>query len=118
METTNKAMSANWRTNLGGAISVTGTALIGVGVLAQLTQLSPASATILSDHQVVVLWYVALAGFILSAVGKGVAFLFSADAATVQALSAQLQANMTSSQANGNGVPAATPEPQPEKPQV
>lgn len=80
----------NWNTNLGGAISVTGTTLIGVGVLAQLTQLSPASATILTDHQVVVLWYVSLVGFVMSAVGKGLTALFAADASKLAELSSKV----------------------------
>jgi hypothetical protein len=71
----------NWKTNLGGAIAVTGTSLIGIGVLTQLTQLSPDVAL---PHSVLTgMWYVALDGFILSAIGKGVTALFAADASQV-----------------------------------
>jgi hypothetical protein len=79
----------NWRTNLGGAIAITGTTMIGVGMLSQLTQLSP-NSNILTPHQLAVLWYVALVGFILSAVGKGIAFLFAADSKQVQNLQDQI----------------------------
>lgn len=71
--------TANWRTNLGGAIGVTGTGLIGIGVLTQLSQLSP-KTNMLSDNQLAAMWYVALAGFILSCVGRGITALFAADA--------------------------------------
>lgn len=73
----------NWKTNLGGAISITGTSLLGVGILPQLSQLSPATANTLSPHQLGVLWYTALIGFILIGLGKGIAFLFAADADVV-----------------------------------
>lgn len=84
-------MTTNWRTNLGGAISVTGTSLIGVGVLPQLLQLNPESATILSHGQLAALWYVALAGFILSGLGKGFTALFAADATVVNQNAAQVK---------------------------
>ena len=70
----------NWRTNLGGAVSVTGTTLIGVGLLTQLSQLSPNTANVLTPHQLAAMWYVALTGFVLSAIGKGLTALFAADA--------------------------------------
>ncbi len=74
----------NWRTNLGGAISVLGTSLIGVGVLPQLLQLSPTSASVLSANQLAALWYVALAGFIMSGIGKAITALFAADASALK----------------------------------
>lgn len=79
----------NWRTNLGGAISITGTSLIAIGTLSQLTQLSPDTA-VLTPHQLRALWYVAVVGFVLSAVGKGVTALFAADATTVKNIQNQL----------------------------
>ena len=79
----------SWRTNLGGAISITGTSLIAIGTLPQLSQLSPNTA-VLTPHQLAALWYVALAGFILSGVGKGVTALFAADSAAVNHIQAQL----------------------------
>jgi len=78
----------NGKTNLGGAISVMGTSLIGIGLLSQLTQLSPNSSTLLSPTQLAVMWYIALAGFILSALGKGITALFAADATTVNTIAA------------------------------
>lgn len=68
----------NWRTNLGGALSVTGTTLIGVGVLGNLS----------NNLHSAILWYVALAGFVLSAAGKGLTSLFAADAKTVNNVAA------------------------------
>ena len=65
----------NWRTNLGGAVSVLGTSLIGVGVVPQL-------AGVPSEF----LTYTAIAGFLLSALGKGLTALFAADASTVKDL--------------------------------
>lgn len=75
---------------MGGAISVTGTSLIGIGVLTQLTQLSPDTSSMLTHKQLVVMWYVALVGFVLSAVGKGVTALFAADAAQVKDIQDQM----------------------------
>ena len=66
-------MNKNWRTNLGGAISVTGTSMIAVGILPQLGGLHSN-----------ILWWIALVGFILSCVGKGLTALFAADVGTVK----------------------------------
>jgi hypothetical protein len=73
-------MNKHWQTNLGGAVSVTGTTLIGVGVLGNL---SPGAHS-------AVLWYIALVGFICSAIGKGLTSLFAADASTVNNLAASV----------------------------
>jgi len=62
----------NWRTNLGGAISVLGTSLIGFGVLPQLSGVPSKALT-----------YTAFAGFVLSAIGKSVTALFAADSKSV-----------------------------------
>ena len=70
----------NWKTNLGGAVSVTGTSLIAVGVLPQLGGLHSN-----------ILWWLALIGFILSCLGKGRTALFAADAATVKDLSQRVE---------------------------
>ena len=80
----------NWRTNLGGAIAVTGTSLIGIGVLPQLSQLNPKTANILSAFQLDCLWWIAVTGFVLSCIGKGVTSLFAADAAAVNQKVAQV----------------------------
>lgn len=84
-------MNGNLKTTAGGAISIIGTSLVGVGVLPQLLQFNPESATILSHGQLAALWYVALAGFILSGIGKGVTALFAADASAVKQNAAQVQ---------------------------
>ncbi len=99
----------NWRTNLGGAISVTGTTLIGVGLLTQLSQLSPTS-NMLTPHQLLVMWYVALIGFIFSAIGKGITALFAADARRVQSLQDQInQSTAVDSAANPVVEPSQKP---------
>ena len=69
-------MKKNWQTNMGGAFSVTGKTLMGVGVLGNIN----------SNTHSALLWYIALAGFIFSAVGDGLTSLFAADAATVNDL--------------------------------
>ena len=63
----------NWRTNLGGAVSVLGTSLIGIGLVPQV---GGAPSKLLT--------YVAVTGFILSALGKSLTALFAADATTVK----------------------------------
>lgn len=62
----------NWRTNLGGALGVLGTTLIGIGVVPQLSGTPSKFLT-----------YTAIAGFFISAAGKFFHALFSADAKTV-----------------------------------
>ena len=61
----------NWKTTLGGAVSAFGTSLAGVGVLGQFTE-PPSEAR-------KILWYVALAGFILSGAGKFFTGLWAED---------------------------------------
>lgn len=56
-----------------------GNGLAGVGVLSQLSQLSP-NTSVLSTSQLHVLWWVALIGFVLKCIGSGVTALFAADA--------------------------------------
>ncbi len=56
---------------------VIGTTLTGAGVLTQLSQLSP--TTNIPPLLLTVMWYVALAGFIIGAVGKGITAYFAAD---------------------------------------
>jgi uncharacterized membrane protein len=68
------------KTNLGGALAVTGTALIGVGIVPQLVGLPSKWLSIL-----------AVVGFVLSAVGKGVTAYFSADAADVSEVASKVE---------------------------
>lgn len=82
----------NWRTNLGGAISITGTSLIGAGLLPQLSQLNPTTAGMLSHGQLSALWWTAFAGFVLSCIGKGVTSFFAADAVVVKQVVQKVEA--------------------------
>ncbi len=82
----------NWRTTISAAVTVTGTALVGVGGLTQLNQLNPNSKG-MSDSQMVVMWYIMAAGFVLSAVGKGLGLLFAADATVLKDVVQQTKVN-------------------------
>ena len=72
----------NYKTTIGGAVSVLGTSLIGLGILPQL---SGASSKLLT--------YTAFIGFVLSALGKSATALFAADAAKVELIAAQTNIN-------------------------
>ncbi len=74
--------STNWRTNLGGAFSTLGTAMIGVGVLPQLAGTPSPMLT-----------KIAIAGFICECLGKFFTALFAADAKTVACLKQQVNQN-------------------------
>lgn len=67
------------KTNLGGAIAVTGTSLIAVGLVPQLAGLPSKYLTI-----------IVVIGFVLSAVGKGMTSYFAADAKDVTEVSAKV----------------------------
>ena len=94
----------NWRTTISAAVTVTGTALVGVGGLTQLNQLNPNSKGI-PNEMLVVMWYVMLAGFVLSAIGKGLGLLFAADAGALKQVAEQ--ANAIATQTNVNTVQIA-----------
>ena len=72
----------NWRTNIGGAISVLGTSLIGFGILPQLAG-GPSR----------LLYWTAFVGFCLSALGKALTALFAADATQVNQIAAKVEFN-------------------------
>jgi hypothetical protein len=74
----------NWRTNLGGALGTLGTALVGIGVVPQLSGVPNKFLT-----------YTAVAGFFLSAFGKFFHALFSADAANVSYLADEIHNGTT-----------------------
>jgi len=93
----------NWKTNLGGAIGIIGSSLFGIGSLTQLTQLSP-NSTILSPHQLAVLWYVAVAGIVISAIGKGLTSLFAADAAALKQVVEKTEVIAQKTEANTNQI--------------
>ena len=63
----------SWKSTIGGALSALGTALVGVGVIPQLGGVPSKVHT-----------HIALAGFILSSLGKFFAHLFSADASELR----------------------------------
>lgn len=62
----------SWKTTLGGALSSLGKALMGIGIVPQL-----------SGEPNAMLTHIAVAGFILDAVGGFFGHLFSADQSTV-----------------------------------
>jgi hypothetical protein len=94
----------SWRTTISAAVTVTGTALVGVGGLTQLNQLNPNSKG-MSDDQMAVMWYIMAAGFVLSAIGKGLGLLFAADATVLK--NVVQQANDIATQTNVNTVQIA-----------
>ena len=75
----------NWRTTIGGAVSVLGTSLIAGGILPQLNG-APSK----------LLTYTAFTGFVLSCVGKFLTALFAADAAQVKSRMDQIDAHLQS----------------------
>ena len=80
-------MTKNWKTNLGGAISLLGTSLLGVGILPQI-----------GGANNPVLWWIALVGFILKAIGEFLTALFAADATAMNNIAAAVdKINMTGS---------------------
>jgi hypothetical protein len=95
----------NWRSTLGGSLSALGKSLIGVGVVPQLAGVSSKF-----------LLYVAIAGFLIDAIGSFFAHLFSADAKSLQQLANVVQSN-TQALVSGDttqlrklaGQPGATP---------
>jgi len=88
--------TTNWRTNLGGAISVLGTSIIGIGVVPQLAN-GPSN----------LLLYLTVTGFVLSAVGKAVTALFAADAKQLEVARQESQAQIKDLQEKVNLVPSA-----------
>jgi len=73
---------SNYKSTIGGAFSALGTALMGVGVVPQLSGNSSHALTV-----------IATIGFISTAVGQFLGHLFAADAKTVKELSDQVQEN-------------------------
>lgn len=97
--------TTNWRTNLGGGIGTIGTTLLTVGVVPQLLGLPYK-----------VQGYIALAGFILTAVGKGLTAWFAADAKEMANLSAVVTQHATAINAVPNAPVAAENPTQPKTP--
>ena len=73
---------SNYKSTIGGAFSALGTTLMGIGIIPQLAG-TPNK----------VLLYVAIAGFVCTAIGQFLGHLFAADAKTVRDLSEQVQSN-------------------------
>ncbi len=84
----------NWRTTIGGALGALGSALVGVGVLPQLSGVPNKFLT-----------YVAVAGFFCSAFGKFFTSLFAADATVLKQVVEQ--SNAIATQTNVNTVQIA-----------
>ncbi len=82
----------SWKTTISAAVTVTGSALSGIGGLVQLNQLNPKSKGI-SDEQLMAMWYVMLVGVVMAAVGKGLGLLFAADADVLKEVAQQANAN-------------------------
>ena len=76
--------NSNWRSTIGGAFSALGKTLMGVGIVPQLSGMPNKALT-----------YLAIAGFVLDAIGSFFGHLFGADAKTVSDLGAQVVANTT-----------------------
>ena len=92
----------HWQTTLGGFLSSTGKGLAGIGMLMQLTQLSPTS-NVLTPAMLAVLWYVALVGVVMGIVGTQLTAWFAADATTVNNIAAAVD------QINQQGTSPAAP---------
>jgi hypothetical protein len=91
-------MNTSWKSTIGGAFSATGTAMIGIGVVPQLTG---APSRLLS--------VVAIAGFFFTMIGTFLGHLFAADATAVKAVTDSLQSQVTANSASIiSGSPAAT----------
>jgi len=91
----------NWKTNLGGAVGTLGTTLIGVGVLGGANVKYQA-----------VCWWVALVGFIISALGKSLTALFAADATTVNNIAKAVD-TINQTGPSSDTTMLAKPQPQP-----
>lgn len=72
----------NSKTSYAGAITVLGTALMGVGIIPQL-----------EGAPRVVLSYIAVTGFVLTALGQALGHLWAADAQTLKDVATEVRAN-------------------------
>lgn len=88
-------MNTNWKTNLGGAVSVLGTSLIGIGLVPQVAGAPSKFLT-----------WLAVAGFVLSAFGKAITALFAADASSVKNVAAEVD-RINALGSDPNSVPLA-----------
>ena len=79
----------NYKTTIGGAFSVLGTTLIGVGIVPQLAGTPNQWLT-----------YCAVAGFVCSALGKFLTALFAADATQLAKLTDQVNNTVASNKPN------------------
>ena len=101
----------HWQTTLGGFLSSTGKGLAGIGMLMQLTQLSPTS-NVLTPAMLTVLWYIALVGVVMGIVGTQLTAWFAADATTVNNIAAAVD-QINQQGASPLSAPAATKPPTP-----
>lgn len=84
---------SNYKSTIGGAFSALGTALMGIGVVPQL-----------SGNSSKLLTYIATSGFICTAVGQFLGHLFAADAKTVADMGVQVVANTQAIQTTATAV--------------
>ena len=96
----------NHKTTIGGLLSSIGKALTGAGVLAQLTQLLPAS-NVIPPSILVAVWWITLAGVVLGVVGTAVTAYFAADASTVNNIASAVN-TINQQGSNPAAAPAAT----------
>lgn len=75
-------MKTNYKSTIAGAFSALGSALMGVGIVPQLSGTSSKLLT-----------WIAMAGFICNAIGAFLGHLFAADAKTVAELSDKVETN-------------------------
>lgn len=101
----------NWKTSLGGAIGAAGTSLMGIGVLTQLAPLLPTAKNMIPDDILKFCWWLAVAGFVLAAVGKSLTSFFAADAEQLGKLAGVVQqhADVLNSLPPNPGTPRAAP---------
>lgn len=86
----------NWKTTIGGAFSALGTALMGVGIIPQLSGTSSRTLTL-----------IAMVGFVCNAIGSFLGHLFAADAVKLSDLTKVVAVNTAVLQ-NGLSGPGPT----------
>lgn len=84
----NVTINTNLKSTIGGAFSALGSALMGIGIVPQLSGVPSKALT-----------YVALAGFVCNAIGSFLGHLFAADAKTVSDLKDVVAQNTAALQA-------------------
>jgi hypothetical protein len=99
------------KTTIGGLLSSVGKALAGTGILAQLTQLLPAS-NVIPASILLAIWWITLAGVVLGVVGTAMTSWFAADASIVNNVAAAVD-QINQKGASPLAAPSATNPPTP-----